>query len=162
MKLPYTLHLHRAITRNFIIFFHNIVVMLPMYYLCSDYASINLYTLLFIPVLLLIYFNSFFLGLLLAMLAARYRDVSQLIKSVVQISFFITPIIWNPALLSKNRLFFVKGNPVYPFVELVRCCLLGNKPTTYIVFAALTLSLVIAIAAIALFRRYRSRIIYWL
>ena len=35
IKLPYTLYIHRVITRNIIIFFHNSLVMVPIYILLS-------------------------------------------------------------------------------------------------------------------------------
>lgn len=162
IKLPYTLHIQRIAVRNILIFFHNIIVMLPIYVLFSGSAHLNLNTLFLLPCLLLVYINAVFFGLLLAMIAARYRDISQLIKNLIQVVFFITPVMWNPSVLPANKLFFVWGNPIYPFVEMIRAPLLGNLPSFSIVVTSLGITLLTVMFSFVIFVRYRSRIIYWL
>lgn len=161
-KLPYTLHIQRIVMRNVLVFFHNIIVMIPIYLLFSEGAKINLHTLFLLPSLLLIYINAVFFGLLLAMIAARYRDVSQLIKNLIQVIFFITPVMWNPDVIPANKLFIVWGNPIYPFIEMIRAPLLGNLPSFSIIATSLGITLLTVMFSFMLFMRYRSRIIYWL
>lgn len=162
IKLPYTLHIQRIAIRNILIFFHNIIVMVPIYLFFSAGAKVNLHTLFLLFSLVLIYINSVFLGLLLAMIAARYRDISQLIKNLIQVIFFVTPVMWNPDVLPANRQFFVWGNPLYPFIEMIRAPLLGHLPSFAIIARSLSITLLTVIFSFILFRRYRSRIIYWL
>jgi ABC-type polysaccharide/polyol phosphate export permease len=99
---------------------------------------------------------------LLAMIAARYRDISQLIKNLIQVVFFITPVMWNPSVLPANKLFFVWGNPIYPFIEMIRAPLLGNLPSLQIIVTSLGITLLTIMCSFIVFVRYRSRIIYWL
>jgi ABC-type polysaccharide/polyol phosphate export permease len=162
IKLPYTLHIQRIAVRNILIFFHNIVVMLPIYLFFSESAHLNLNTLFLIPCLFLVYINAVFFGLLLAMIAARYRDISQLIKNLIQVVFFITPVMWNPSVLPTNKLFVVWGNPIYPFIEMIRAPLLGTLPSFSIVATSLGITLFTVMFSFIVFTRYRSRIIYWL
>lgn len=162
IKLPYTLHIQRIVIRNILIFFHNIIVMLPIYILFNKSANVNLNTLFLIPSLFLVYINAVFFGLLLAMIAARYRDISQLIKNLIQVVFFITPVMWKPEVLPVNKLFFVWGNPIYPFIEIVRAPLLGQLPSFSIMMSSLGITLLTIMFSFIIFTRYRSRIIYWL
>lgn len=162
MQLPYTLHIQRITMRHFFIFFHNIIVMLPIYIFFHEGARINLNILFLFPAFFIIYINCIFFGLMLAMIAARYRDVSQIIKSLIQVVFFITPVMWNPSVLPSNKLFFVWGNPFYPFVEIIRAPLLGTLPSTTIILSTLCITFIGIIFSFNLFMRYRSRIIYWL
>lgn len=162
IKLPYTLYIHRIITRNLIIFFHNLLVMVPIYILFQTGSKINFNTLLLIPGLALIYLNAVMYGIVLAMLGSRYRDISQIIKSLVNVIFFITPIMWSPLILPESDRIFVYFNPFYSFVELIRAPLIGALPSLLNISMVLTVSLVGLLAATHIFIKYRARIIYWL
>jgi ABC-type polysaccharide/polyol phosphate export permease len=161
-KLPYTLHIHRVVMRNLLIFFHNLIVMAPIYFIFHDDVSLNFPSLMLLPNLVIIYANAFFYGMALAMLGARYRDISQIIKSLVQVAFFVTPIMWNPAVLPEPMQVYMNLNPFYTFVDLILAPLIGqlNTSTNYAIAFGVTL-FGFAICA-RLFTRFRSRIIYWL
>jgi lipopolysaccharide transport system permease protein len=162
IKLPYSLYIHRVIARNIIIFFHNIIVIVPIIIIYHETAKVNLNTLLVFTSLGLIYVNSFAYGLILALIGGRYRDVSQIIKSLVQVAFFVTPVMWNPNVLPEKDRYIAYLNPFYSFVDLIRAPLMGMQPeiTSY---AMVTATSVIGIAVcLAMFARYRSRIVYWL
>jgi lipopolysaccharide transport system permease protein len=162
IKLPYTLYIHRIVTRNMLIFFHNLLVMIPIFVLFHAYAKVNFYTLLLLPGLALIYLNAAIYGLILAMLGARYRDISQIIKSLVQVVFFVTPVMWNPVILPPDVRYIVYLNPFYSFLELIRSPLLGQAPTLFNVSISVAIALIGALIMMRLFTHYRSRIIYWL
>ncbi|OGT55967.1 MAG: ABC transporter [Gammaproteobacteria bacterium RIFCSPHIGHO2_12_FULL_42_10] len=162
IKLPYTLYIHRIVTKNIIIFFHNILVMLPIYFIFHESIKINFYTLLLIPGFLVLYFNAMTYGLILAMTCARYRDVSQLVKSLIQIVFFLTPVMWSPAVLPPNKQFLISLNPFYSFLELIRAPLLGVAPTFFHLAIVLGATILGAFFAMRLFVPHRSRIVYWL
>jgi ABC-type polysaccharide/polyol phosphate export permease len=162
IKLPYTLYIHQVVFRNITIFFHNIVVIIPILAIYHEVAKINFYTLMLIPGLLIIYLNAFCYGLVLAIFGARYRDISQVIKSLIQVTFFVTPIMWNPNVLPAKDHYIVALNPFYAFVQVIRQPLIGAPPelSSFIMVGAITL-IGIGICAF-MFSKYRSRIIYWL
>lgn len=162
IKLPYSLYIHRVITRNILIFFHNFIVMIPIYFIFLNTAKINLNSLFIIPGLTIIYINAFIYGMILAIIGARYRDISQIIKSLVQIIFFITPIMWSPAILPESKRFIVNLNPFYSFLELVRAPLLGTLPTLFNLLIAFFVTLFGFLICLKLFISYRARIIYWI
>lgn len=162
VKLPYTLYIHRLAARNILIFFHNIIVIIPVLILFHQYAKVNLHTLLIIPDLFLIYINAISFGLILAMLGARYRDTSQFIKSLIQVVFFITPVLWAPEVLGDKHVYFVNLNPFYAFIELIRAPLLGTAPTISNLIMVAVISILGILISLRFFFRYRSRIVYWL
>lgn len=162
IKLPYSLHIHRIAARNLLIFMHNVVVMLPIYIIFHKDVPINWCTLFLIPSFAIIYLNSFLYGMVIAMICARYRDIAPIIKSAMQVIFFITPVMWQPQGLAGNQHFIVDLNPIYPFLELIRQPLLGNLPTLKNLIVVLIVTCVGFLMSFRLLTRYRSRIIFWL
>ncbi len=162
IKLPYTLYINKVIARNLIIFLHNVPIILPILAIFHETAKINFNTLMLIPGLALLYLNALTYGLTLAMIGARFRDVTQIIKSIIQVIFFVTPVMWSPEILPPDKRFIAVLNPFYAFVEFIRCPLIGTLPslTSWLVLSLVTaLGIVISLQ---MFTRYRSRIVYWL
>ena len=58
----------------------------------------------------------------------RFRDIPQIVASVMQIAFFMTPIIWKPELLGHTAARLLPLNPFFAFLEIVRAPLLGTVP----------------------------------
>jgi len=162
IKLPYSVYIHRIVARNMLIFFHNIIVIVPIMIIYHSSVRVNFNTLMLIPGLLLVYLNAFIYGMLLAMIGARYRDISQIIKSLVQVVFFVTPVMWSPDILSSKNQFFIDLNPFYAFIELIRAPILGSTPTMANVAMTFTVTFLGGISCWMLFKNYRSRIVYWL
>lgn len=162
IKLPYSLYIHRVATRNLIIFFHNILVFLPILFIFHDQISFGLNWLLLIPGLLIIYFNSICYGLFFAMIGARYRDISQLIKSLIQVVFFVTPIMWKPSILPASKQFLAYLNPMFSMLELIRAPMIGYALTPINILMVLLISILGVGASYPMFVSRRARIIYWL
>jgi ABC-type polysaccharide/polyol phosphate export permease len=162
IKLPYSVYVHRIISRNIIIFFHNLVVIIPILAIYHESAKVNWNTLLLIPNLLIFYVNAFTYGLVLALIGARYRDISQIIKSLIQVAFFVTPVMWNPSLLPPKDHLLVVLNPFYAFVELMRAPMIGMAPTLSVYVMATIVTIGGIVLCSKMFSKYRARIVYWL
>lgn len=162
IKLPYSLHIHRIIARNLLILAHNLIIMIPIFIIFHKTVSINLNTLFLIPALSMIYLSSLFFGLVIAMVCARYRDIPPIIKSSMQVIFFITPVMWEPGDLIGRKHLIVDLNPLYSYLELIREPLLGNLPSLSNIIVVLGSTLVGFLMCFHLLTHYRKRIIYWL
>ncbi len=160
IKLPYITFILRATARNFIIFFHNIFVIIPI--IIFFHVSVNLFTLLFLVGLLVIWINAITFGTILAILGTRFRDITQLINSLIQVVFFLTPVMWSPAILPEKYQYLVKLNPFAQFLELLRNPLLGTPPSAYAFAVTLAITLVGIAGSFFIFARYRARITYWI
>lgn len=158
MKLPFSLHVHRVVWRNLIIFAHNLVVYIGVAIWFGIWPGAV--ALLSVPGIALILLNGIWVGLLFGMVCARFRDIPQIIASLLQVAFFLTPIIWKPELLAE-RAAFAHMNPFFHFVELIRAPLLGSAPSQLTWTVALITTLVGWFVTLLFFRRFRSRISYW-
>jgi lipopolysaccharide transport system permease protein len=162
IKLPFLLYMHRIACRNLIIFMHNIVVIIPILIFYHATTPVNLNTLLLFPNLFLIYINTITFGLMLAMVGARFRDISQIIRSLIQIVFFVTPVMWKPELMTGNNRLIVDLNPFYSLIELIRAPLIGTVPSFYNYAYVFGMTLVGITLSWKLFVSRRARIIYWI
>ncbi|MDK1020498.1 MAG: ABC transporter permease [Candidatus Hydrogenedentes bacterium] len=167
IRLPFSTFVYRLIWRNLIILGHNFavfVVVAVVFGIWPGWAG-----LLLVPGLVLICATGGWVSLLLGMICARFRDVPQIVASLMQVAFFLTPIIWKPELLA-NRAGFVQINPFYHYVELIRAPLhveliraplLGTEPGALSWAVALGATGVGWLVTFLFFCRFRSRIAYW-
>jgi ABC-type polysaccharide/polyol phosphate export permease len=158
VRLPYSLYVLRAIWRNIIMFGHNIVVYLVVAVIFGIKPSLA--TMLIVPALALLVVNAVSFGLLVAIVCARFRDVPQIIASLLQVMFFMTPIIWQPELL-KDRPFLVDSNPFYHFVEIVRAPMLGQPVASETWLYVGVVTVLGWLLALVFLGRYRRFIPYW-
>lgn len=158
-KIPFTVHAMRSIARNFIILAHNAVVGVIVLALFG--VSQSTYSLLSIVGILLIFTNGFSMTLLLGLLCARFRDVSQIVASFMQVLFFVTPILWHPSALG-NHQWVATYNPVYALIEVARGPLMGERPTPTVWAIALGITAFGLAFSFLVFARFRGRIAYWL
>ena len=158
VSLPLSVHVYRVVWRNLIIFGHNAVIFAVVAVLFS--VSPGWTGMLALPGLALLCLNGIWAGLFLGIVSARFRDVPPIVGSVVRIAFFVTPIIWMPALLP-GRAVSLEFNPFFHFVEVARAPLLGQMPGLVSWYAVLGITAGGWLLTFALFRRYRRRIAYW-
>jgi lipopolysaccharide transport system permease protein len=158
MKLPFTVHVLRMVWRNLIIFAHNAVIVLLVMLFWPP--ALTLHLLLLPLAVLFIAINGIWIGLSLGLLCARFRDIPQIVGSLVQIAFFLTPVMWNVSMLGKHR-WTVAWNPFYHFLEVVRAPLVSATTNWFSWGAVLGITLVGYAATFLLFARFRARIAYW-
>lgn len=158
IRLPYSLYVLRFMWSKIIIFAHNFVIYFGvLIYFQIWPGSVVLYA---IPGFLLVTLNGALASMYLGMMSARFRDIPQIIGSVIQIVFFVTPIMWKPELLGEHSNLMAL-NPFFHLIEIVRAPLLGHLPSLSNYMAVALITLVNGLIAAAFFARFRSRISYW-
>ncbi|MEE9922398.1 MAG: ABC transporter permease [Brucella anthropi] len=161
VRMPLFTHILRAVWRNAIIFAHNIVIFPILMVILGKMVTFNV--LWAIPGFLLICVNLAWMMLILAILCARFRDMTQVLTNILQVMFYATPIMWMVKLLPGHvSHLLIELNPFYHLIELVRAPLLGNTPTMMDWSYAVALAIVGWMIAIVFFGRYRWRVAYWL
>lgn len=161
LPLPLMVHILRVIWRNLIIFAHNIIILPLIMILFKIPVTLNI--ILMIPGLIFVVLNLIWIIMILAILCTRYRDLPQIINSILQILFYLSPIIWSPEMLSeKDRYLILTWNPIYYFLDIVRAPLLGEFPNFNIWSVVLVLIVVGYSVAFPFFGRFKDRIPYWL
>jgi ABC-type polysaccharide/polyol phosphate export permease len=159
IKLPFSVHIYRLLWRNFITFLHNAVVIVVV--ITYFDRPIDWTILFIIPGLIIIFLNGISFGFLLGMLCTRFRDLNPTIVSLIQLAFFVTPILWEPSLIP-DRQFLLFYNPFYHFVESVRAPILGTGIATETWLILIVITLVGWILVLPVINKVRRNLVYWL
>jgi lipopolysaccharide transport system permease protein len=159
IRVPLSVHVLRVVWANFIVLLHTIILIVPIS-LYFHHAPQPV-ALLAIPGILAIGLNLVWIGLFLAVLNTRFRDVAQIVDTGLQIAVFATPIMWPVSALG-DRGFIAEINPIYHLIELVRAPLLGEAPTMLSWVVAFAAAAAGILATALLLRRVERRVVYWL
>ncbi len=166
LPAPLSVHVYRLIWRQILLFAHNLIVYVIMLAIFPQPLSWTI--LAVVPAVVLLALNGAWVALLFGMVTARFRDLAPITQSLVQLMFFMTPIVWiyddllnspNPTIAERARL--AEFNPFLHFIEIVRRPLLGQD----LLLRQWVIVLVITVGGwlltLVVLRRYRSRVTYW-
>jgi ABC-2 type transport system permease protein len=163
LPTPLSVHVYRLVWRQMILFAHNIVifVIIAMIYPKPwSWADLTV-----LPALVLIMLNCVWVAFCFGILATRYRDIAPLLTSLVQLLFFVTPIIWNADMLERqgagNWWRIIELNPLLHYLDILRAPLLGAPQEPRHWFVVIGLTIVGWCAAALALRQYRARVPYW-
>jgi ABC-type polysaccharide/polyol phosphate export permease len=107
--------------------------------------------------------NLLWIALILGVACARFRDLPQMVGSVLQVVFYLTPIMWLPKSLPANvSAYLLDFNPAYHLLEIVRAPLLGYPPSAMNWAVSGLLAAVGWAVALLFYGHFRRRIAYWL
>ncbi len=161
VRMPLFTHIMRTLWRNIIIFAHNIVIFPVVLLILGRVISPNV--LWAIPGFILLCLNMSWMMLILAILCARFRDMTQVVTNILQVLFYATPIMWMVKILPEHvSRTFIELNPFYHFIELVRAPLFGAQPSMLDWTFGFACAITGWIVAVLFFGRYRWRVAYWL
>lgn len=149
----------RVVWRNIIIFANQLLVAFLVVVVFGKF-SISHLPLVFIGLAFLI-LQAVWISVFLGILGTRFRDLIQIVQNVLQMAFFVTPILWMPNALGENS-WIATINPFYHLIQLLRAPMLGQTPAmlSYVIVSGVTV--VGFIAAYYFYNRFRQRIVYWL
>lgn len=161
MRMPLCVHAARVVIRNALIFLHNtpvIGVVLWLMHTVPSAASITV-----IPAFMLWMIDAFFICLLLGVVCARFRDIPPIVGSIMQIAFYVSPVIWSPSILEHRGLgtVLITWNPFFALLDIIRGPLLGGPFTLSSWGVALGYSALLMVGASIAFIRARARLAYW-
>jgi ABC-2 type transport system permease protein len=164
LPAPISIHVYRLVWRQTLFFAHNLIVyavmlvVFPQPLRWTDLSAFLAFGLLVL--------NGAWVALLIGIVSTRFRDLPPVTQSVVQLLFFLTPIVWiyedlldNPNVAQRARI--VEFNPIFHFVEILRRPMLGMDQHlhNWVVVAAITV--VGWTLTLLVMRRYRGRVAYW-
>jgi lipopolysaccharide transport system permease protein len=149
----------RVIWRNVLVFAHQFAVVLVVLAL---FAKLELRMLPLAALgIFLLFLQALWITPLLGLLGTRFRDLQPIVANLLQLLFFVTPIIWAPALLGSRR-WIADLNPLDSLIAVVREPLLGNAPTATNYAIVLSMTAAGFVPTILMYGRFRSRVVYWL
>jgi lipopolysaccharide transport system permease protein len=156
---PLSIFVWRCIARNVVQLAHHFVLYLPVAIWGGIEWSPNM--LLLLPGAVIVIMNLHALCITCGFVCARFRDVPQIVASVLQMLMFLTPVFWFPSSLP-NRTHFILYNPLAQLLDVVRLPLLGSSPAPGTWWFLLVFTLLNAAVASVVYRAYHRHLIYWL
>lgn len=155
---PKLLYVLQVVWRNLVILAHNLVIVLGLFVL---FGVKNWDVLpLFVPAFIIYLLNVTWMAMVAGLLSARFRDLPQIVAALMQVAFYVTPIMYRPDALNRFS-WIVKFNPLAYLIELVRAPLIGQAPSA--LAWGLTIGMAVAgwTVALLLTARYLKRIPFW-
>lgn len=110
--------------------------------------------------LVLLTANLIWISFGVALLAARFRDLPQLLAWSLHIAFFLSPILWPVYLLGRYE-WLATINPITHLVALLRLPLLGKSLPVETWGGAIALLALGLPLILYLYRRFTPRLPYW-
>ena len=161
LPIPLFVHILRTLWRNILILGHNIIIF-PLVLLAVQ-KPLGFEAFLSIIGLIVLALNLAWISLILGVLCARYRDLTQIISSFLQIAFYLTPIMWLPSLLpQRSSTYLLDFNPIYHLIQIVRAPLLGQEISPFSWCVSGGMAILGWCVAIMFYGYYKRRIAYWL
>ncbi|WP_410170802.1 galactan export ABC transporter permease subunit Wzm/RfbD [Corynebacterium antarcticum] len=166
-QLPSALsvHVYRLVWRQLLFLAHNMVIWLVLMMVFP--RPLGMEGFLAIPALFLLVLNGVWVSMFFGIIATRYRDVSPLLEALVQLLFYITPIVWTTTTLKdqggeiSERAKLAQLNPLYHYMEVLRAPLIGADLPVYhwwVVIGCTAVGLCLALLAM---KQWRFRVSYW-
>jgi lipopolysaccharide transport system permease protein len=159
VRMPFFVFSFRTLTRNVLVLAHNllvIVIVFAVFRQVPGWAALQI-----VPASALWIVDALAMTLLLGAFCARFRDILPIVGSVMQIAFFITPVIWKPEQLG-SAMIYLPLNPFFDMLEILRAPLLGGSATAMTWLGALVYSAVLCAVSWLFFLRARGRIAFWI
>ncbi len=158
--MPASTIIYSVLYKNVATFLLNMAF--PIFIIVFLGNSVTVYSLLSVIGLCLVIAWCLVVGFAVAILCARFRDVVQVVSSVMQVGFFVTPVFWKPESLPPEAHYLVSCNPFAPLLAVVRDPLLGRPLPFAVWLTACGIVLATSACVLPFVGRFRRRLIYWL
>jgi len=110
-------------------------------------------TILILPVLvILLVFTASGVGLVLAALNTKYRDIKFTIPFLVQFWMFASPIVYPTSMVPQKYRMLYAINPMTGIIEALRSCLLGGRFPLDLVLVSVAVSTIIFMVGLVYFK----------
>jgi len=159
VKYPYSAFVLWTLWRNVIVFGHLLLVYVVVAILFPPEFGIPM---LYLPLgIVLVILNLSWMMFFLSVCSTRFRDIPQILTNLLNILFFLTPVIWVKGQL-RDFGYIVDFNPMAHMLDAIRNPLMGLEvqPLTWLILSAM--ALVGWSITFLIFARFRHRIAYWL
>ena len=158
-SLPMFTFLWRTVLRNLINLAHHLVIVVAVLIYFGQWRTAN------VPVALLgvlfLIANASWISMLAGIASARFRDIPQIVISVMQFAIFMTPVFWLPDRFGAHRA-FLDLNPYYHMLQAVRAPLLGAPVANHTYMTLAIMALGGWALTFSIFAQTRRRIVHYL
>jgi ABC-type polysaccharide/polyol phosphate export permease len=152
-------YVFRVVWRNVLVFAHQFAVVLIVLILFGKFTLLTLPLAIFGIFLFLL--QAVWVAPLLGLLGTRFRDLQPIITNLLQVMFFVTPVLW-PASLLGPRQWIADINPLQSLIAILREPLLGVVPSMKDYLYVIAITAAGFVLATLIYGRFRLRVVYWL
>ena len=156
-------YVFREIGKNFIFLIHNLPFWLLIIFFFNVDISLNALVIIFSY--LIIFLNAIWVSSILALISTRYRDLSPIVSTLVQLSFFATPVLWDITHIIEIRpdvAWIIYINPFYHILEIFREPIMNGVIPYQSFFICLGLALAGNFFSSLIYKKYSRKIVFWL
>jgi len=144
-----------------LLFGHNLLIIPVVLLATGNYPTLAILLLLAAVPVIVLTLNS--LGMLIAIVSLRFRDVPPMVGSILNVLFYLTPVMWFADSIKSSLAHFLLGlNPFYHLVQIFRLPLLGELPTPENWLISISMCVVVSITANLVVARNRKRLVFWI
>lgn len=158
-ELPWLTHIWRRSFGYVLLFMHHLVIFFAALVILKAPASLTM--LLVIPALVVTTVAGSGIGLMLAALNARYRDLQPAMSMIAGVLMLLSPVIWRADQLHVNT-WIVKFNPLHYYISLLRDPLMNIPPSADLWLGTILGAVVLFALGFLTFLLSRKRLYHWL
>jgi len=157
-NMPFSLYVYQNVTRNAIELGFTLIVAAGLFFYFHGSVPPRAYML--VPVLLIYLVSGVWTSIILGIVCARFRDLAHLIRTIMRISIYLTPIFWMPEQVGEVAE-ILWWNPFMHYLQILR------GPFIDASFAVENWIFVLVVNAIGitvgffLFALFRRRVVFW-
>ena len=137
-----------------IFFFFFSLILFPIIFILFSH-EINFNFLFFLIGLLILFINLFLISFSISYLSTVYNWLSNIIPPIMQLSFYICPIIWMPSRFNISYVSYLDYYPLSILLSLVRNPLLNNSINIGLTLLFTSVNLIICILV---YRKFNKKI----
>lgn len=161
LQTPKEAFIVKVIVKEIALLVQNLLVVLGV--LIAFRVTVTYAVLLLIPGLLITAAFLYGLGMIIAPLSAKYKDLVPFISAITGVMFFVLPIMWQPQLIESGLARQILGlNPLYHYLQVVRLPLLSEVPTGLNYLLTGTGAIAVLVIGMLVMRKTRNKIVYWI
>jgi len=159
-RMSFATAIDALLYQNVLIFLHNAVIIVLVF--IAFQRPIGFGALLAIPGFCLAVITGMWLSYVVAILCTRYRDLGQIVTSVLQIAFFVTPVLWKVEFVPEPFRKLVVLNPFAIYLSIIRDPILGVPVPLKHWAIAVAITAGGFLLSLPFVGRYHRRVVYWL
>ncbi len=159
LPVPASLFITRLLYRNILVLAHNAIIVAIVLIAFPQSWTVSI---LLLPVsVVLVVLNLWWLSVVISIASARFRDIPPIVASLLQILFFVSPVIWRKEDLPKHAL-LADINPFYHLIEILRAPLMGSAVPVLSLILCAVAAIVGTLGALHLRKWAEKRLVYWI
>jgi ABC-type polysaccharide/polyol phosphate export permease len=147
------------IYKNVLAFIHNCLVVVIVFAIFGQTPN---WQVILLPIALaLLVVCAVWVCYVTALGCTRFRDFNYAMQTVLQLAFYVTPVIWKPEFLGEQYQWVLYCNPFAIFMTIIRSCFVGGPFPVIEWLLAVAITFGGFLIALPVIGKYRRQLLFW-